>query len=80
MDDPDDELARRDALQHLLAERFLPDIFDELLCNFEVDVRIEQNTADLPKCFRNIHFGDFPLPAELLQHTFKLPAQLFKHR
>ena len=41
MDDPDDKLARRDALQHFLTERLLPDIFNELLCYFEVDVRIK---------------------------------------
>jgi hypothetical protein len=41
VDDPDDELARGDALQHFLPERLLTDIFNELLRNFEVDVRIQ---------------------------------------
>ena len=42
-----DLLARRDALQHLLAERALAHLRDEVLDDLEVDVGLEQREADL---------------------------------
>jgi hypothetical protein len=42
-----DLLARRDALQHLLSERPLAHVRDEILDDLEVDVGLEQREADL---------------------------------
>ena len=49
VDDLDHLLARLEPLQHLLAERPLSHGFDELLHDLEVDVRLEQGEADLPR-------------------------------
>ena len=49
VDDLDHLLARLEPLQHLLAERPLAHGSDELLDDLEVDVRLEQGEADLPR-------------------------------
>ena len=47
MHDLHDLLARAEALQHLLAERPLPDLGDEALDDLEIDVGLEQREPDL---------------------------------
>ena len=47
VDDGDDLLAGRQALEHLGAHGALPDAGDEVLDDLEVDVRFEQSQADL---------------------------------
>jgi hypothetical protein len=47
MDDLHDLLARREALQDLLAERLLADTADEVADDGEVDVRLEERKANL---------------------------------
>ena len=47
--DPDDLLARREALQHLVADRPLFHAGDELLHHVELDVRFEQCAPDFPQ-------------------------------
>jgi hypothetical protein len=48
-DDLDDLLDRRQALEHRLVRRLVPNAIDERLDDLEVDVRLEQRQADFPQ-------------------------------
>ena len=53
MHDLDDLLARREALQHLLADGALPHAPDEVLDDLEIDVGLEQREPDLAHRLRD---------------------------
>ena len=66
-----DLLARRDALQHLLSERALAHLGDEVLDDLEVDVGLEQGQADLPHGTRDRLLVELAAAAEVAERTLE---------
>ena len=64
MDDLDDLLARREALQHLRVDRALLDTRDEVLRNGEVYVGLEQRHTDLAQRLVEVFLGEPALVTE----------------
>ena len=67
MDDLHDLLARREALQDLLAEGALAHLGDEALDDLEVDVGLEQREPDLAHRARDRLLVELPPPAEVAE-------------
>ena len=65
MDDLHDLLAGREALQHLLAERALAHVSDEVADDLEVDIGLEQREPDLAHGARDLLFVELPALAEV---------------
>ena len=63
-----DELAGRDARDNFFAKRLLLDVVDELLYDFIVDVRIEQDLANFAQHLRNVRFGNSSFSAKPLEN------------
>ena len=79
VDDLDDELARRQAPQHFLADGLLLDLVDEILDDLVIDVGVQEDPADLTERFGNVRLGNLPFPAKFLEDDFQLLSQIFKH-
>ena len=67
VDDLDDLLAGREALQHLLAERTLAHALDEGADDLEVDVGLEQREADLAHRARDRLLVEAPALAQVAE-------------
>ncbi len=63
INDLDDQLPGSDALEHLLPDRPLQNVVNELLGDLVVDVGIQQHAADFAQRFGDVGFGNLPLPA-----------------
>ena len=80
MDDLHDLLARREALPHVLAERALAHVRDELLDDAEVDVGLEQGEPDLAHGAGDRLLVEDAAPAEVAQGALELFAERVEHR
>ena len=67
VDDPDDLLARREALRHVGAERARAHALDEVLHDLEVDVRLEQREPDLAHRARDRVLVELAAAADVVQ-------------
>jgi hypothetical protein len=79
VDDLDQLLTGRQAGQHLLAQRPLFDIGNELFDDPKVDIRFEERQAHLAQTFLDIALGQLAVALELLEDAVKLVGQVFKH-
>ncbi len=77
--DLDDLLARRQALQHRLAERPLADAGDEVADDREVDVGFEQGEPDLAHRTRDRLLVERPLLPEVAESALQLVGQAVEH-
>ena len=58
-DDLDELLPRRNAREHFFAEHLLFDLFKEILCDFVIDVRLEEGDPHLSQGVLDVGFGQF---------------------
>jgi hypothetical protein len=79
VDDLDDLLSRREALQHLLAERPLSDAGDEVAHDLEVDVGLEQREPDLAHRTRDRFLVEPALLAEVAERSGELLGEGVEH-
>jgi len=79
VDDLHDLLRAGDRLEHLRAERALPDRRDELTDDLEVHVRFEQRDADVAERLLEIRLRDARAPAEALERDGQLVGELLEH-
>ena len=70
MDDADDLLPGREALEDLDADRLCADAFDEVLDDLEVYISLKQRQAYFAQGILDILLGHQPLAAELLENRF----------
>jgi hypothetical protein len=75
-----DLLAGREALPHVLAERTLAHVRDELLDDAEVDVRLEQREPHLAHGTGDRLFVEDTAPAEVAEGALELVAERVEHR
>ena len=75
-----DLLARREALLHVLAERALAHLRDELLDDAEVDVGLEQREAHLAHRAGDRLLVEDAAPAEVAEGALELVAERVEHR
>ncbi len=80
VDDLHDLLARREALPHVLAERALAHVRDELLDDAEVDVRLEQGEPHLAHGAGDRLLVEDAAPAEVAEGALELFAERVEHR
>ena len=80
MDNFDQLLARRQAVEDILSQGLFFDPFHKALGDFEVDIGFEQRTADLAQSFINITLSNSPLPAKRAEYVVKAVAKSVKHR
>ncbi len=80
VDDLHDLLPRRQALEHVLAERALAHALDELLDDLEVDVRLEQREPDLAHRARDGLLVERAALADVPEGRLELVGQGFEHR
>ena len=67
--DLDDLFARCQSGHHVLAQRLVLDLVNELLDDFEVDVGFQQRQPDLLQCVLDIVFIEDSLAAEHLKRS-----------
>ena len=79
VDDLHDLLPRREALQHLLAERALAHLGDEVADDGEVDVCLEQREADLAHRTRDRLVVELPLLTEVAERALELVCEAVEH-
>ena len=79
MDDLHDLLARREALQDVVAERLLPNAADEVADDREVDVGLEECQADLAHRARNRLFVERSLLPQVAESALELVGQRVEH-
>jgi hypothetical protein len=79
MDDPDNLLARGDALQHLGADCPPPHLFYEFLDDPEIDVGLKEHQSHFAQSFLDIIFSHYPLAAELFKDQIKLIGKILEH-
>ena len=77
--DLDHLLGRRQALEHLLAERLLLDPGEELLDHPEVDVGFEQREPDLLQRRGEVLLGDPAFALQAAEDVLELVLQTFEH-
>ncbi len=80
MDDLHDLLARREALQHLLAERALAHAGDEVADDLEVDVGLEEREPDLAHRTRDRLLVERAALAEVAERGAELVGKSVEHR
>src|SRR5918911_2798700 len=78
-DDADHLLGRRQRLEHLLADRALPDRGDEVLDDLEVDVRLQQGAADLSHRVIDVLLGELSFVADALKDIVEAIAEGIEH-
>lgn len=79
LEDFDDLLTGRDALENLLAEGTLLDLGDEVLGDGEVNVGIEQSQTDLAQGVGNVRLGEPTVTPEVLEGLLKLVGEIGEH-
>jgi hypothetical protein len=79
LNDPDDLLPRREALENLLAHRPRLDLGDEVLGNSQVDVSLEERPPHVAQAFPHIVRRQPRLPRELADDALESIAQCFEH-
>jgi hypothetical protein len=79
IDDLDDLLPRRDRAQHLLADRFLGHLVDELAGDRQRDVSLEQRDTHFAHRGPHIRFGQRATALETVKYAAKPFAQTVKH-
>ena len=62
------------AVEHFLAHGLLPDVFDELFDNLEIDVGFEQRHADFAQGALHVFGREFAFAAQVLEN----PLQFFR--
>jgi hypothetical protein len=80
VDNFDQLLARRQALEDILSQGLFFDPLYKAFGDFEVDIGFKQRTADLAQSFVNIALSNSPLPAERAEYVVKAFAKSVKHR
>src|SRR5207248_9851760 len=75
----DDLLARLDALNDLLAERFALHPLDEIAHHLEIDVRIQQGQPDLAQGVADVSFGNLAQAAQVLEGALEFAAQCIEY-
>ena len=80
VDDLDDLLARRQALEHVAADRALAHRGDERADDLEVDVRLEQREADLAHGGVEILLGQRAALAQLAERGLEFVGEVVEHR
>ena len=73
-DDLDEVLLRREAAEHLGAERLLAHPLGEVAHHLEVNVRLQQREANLAHGVLDVALGDLAVPAKALDGLFELVA------
>src|SRR5262249_31007211 len=79
VDDLHDLLARREALQDVLAERALLDRRREVSCDLEVDVGLEQGEADLPHRLRDRPLVEATAATQAAESRLQLVGKRVEH-
>ena len=79
VDDLDDLLARRDRAQHVLADRGLGYLLDEITCDRQRDVGLEQGDPHLAHRPAHVRLGQRTTAAQPIEHTAKAITQAFEH-
>ena len=77
--DPDEGLARGQALQHLLPHRALAHPVEELAGNRQGDVRLEQGAPHFPQRFPDVVLGQARAAAEVSEGAREPLADGFEH-
>ncbi len=80
MDDFDDGLGGRQAVDDVLADGLFLDARDELTNDLEGNVGFEEGNADFPEGEVDVLFGQAALAAEPVEDRLELFGQGFKHR
>ena len=81
IDDLDDLLPRREALEHFLSDRALRHGLDKVFDHEEVDVGLEQRKLDLAHNVAHILLGELAAPGQFLENTLQFSGDAFKrHR
>ena len=75
VDDLDDLLRRREALHHLFADARVRARGDELLDDFEVDVRLQQGEAHFAQGSVDVGLAQFALAGETVKHASAICRQ-----
>src|SRR5437879_2458217 len=71
VDDADNLLGGREGLENFLPQRALPDVLDQLLDDFEIDVGLEQRHADLTQRRLHIFGRQASFAAQILEDTLQ---------
>ena len=79
VDNLDDLLAGRDALDDLGAQGFLAHPVDELLDDLEIDVGVEQRQPHVTQAVGDVAFGNLAQPAKVAEDVLELAAQVVEH-
>ena len=79
MHDADQRLARRQAAHHLLAERALAHLRDEVPDHRQCDVGLEQRHAHLAQRVLDVGLGEPRFAAQRLDDLRQASCQTFKH-
>ncbi len=79
VDDLDELLRGRQALQDLAAQGALLDPFDELLDHLEIDVGFEQRETDLAGGPLHVFVREFALPLEAVERCLQLVRKGVEH-
>ena len=72
VDDLDDHLRGREALEHVSADAALGGLFDEVLDDLVIDVGLEQRQTDLAHGFLDVGLGQAALAAQLFERVREL--------
>ena len=80
VDDLDDLLAGGDGAQHLLADRALPDLGDEVLDHRQRDIRLQQRHAHLAHGRVDVVFAQRAAAGQLVEDIAQLVGQTVEHR
>jgi DNA-binding IclR family transcriptional regulator len=79
VDDLHDHLRRGHRAQHLLADRLLPDLADELLDDRERDVGLEERDADLAQRRLDVALAEGAVTAQAVEDVAESAGQALEH-
>ena len=79
MENFDDLLTWRNALEHFFPHGPILDLGDEFLGDAEMDIGIEQCQANLAQRIGDIRFGETPVTPKVLESLLELIGELGKH-
>ena len=75
----DDLLTRLDAAQHRFTECFLFDSRNEVFCDGELDIGLEESQAHFPEGIGDVFFADLSVATELLERFLEVAGEIGKH-
>ncbi len=79
MDDTDQRLSWREATEHLLSDRLVPDPGDENFHHRKRDIGLQQRDADVAQRVLDIGLGQARLAAQRLDDTGKAAGKAIEH-